>query len=201
VSITRIFKPVIILTLFTVLFSTAGFGQTRRNDLSLQFGVLSNDQVTDIFGDTGLIVIPLGSYNKRDMTFSGVPFLTYHYSANDRFGFGGAIGYYSASGALVASGDDVVVGDFREKSYIGAVELDYHWIMKPGFQLYSGAGFGVKVRHGSYVDGTDTDTETKALPAFHLNAIGLRLGKKVGFFAELGIGYKGILAFGLNGQF
>jgi len=201
VSITRIVKPVIILTLSAVLFSTAGFGQTRRNDLSLQFGVLSNDQVTDIFGDTGLIVIPLGSYDKRDMTFSGVPFLTYHYSANDRFGFGGAIGYYSASGALVASGDDVVVGDFREKCTIGAVELDYHWVMKPGFQLYSGAGFGVKVRHGSYADGTDSDTETRALPAFHLNAIGLRLGKKVGFFAELGIGYKAILAVGLNGQF
>ena len=200
-SITRIFKPVIILTLSAVLFSTVGFGQTRRNDLSLQFGVLSSDQVIDIFGDTVLIVIPLGGYDKRDMTFSGVPFLTYHYSANDRFGFGGAIGYYSASGALVESGGDVVVGDFREKSYIGAVELDYHWFMKPGLQLYSGAGFGVKVRRGTYVDGTDTDTVTKALPAFHLNAIGLRVGKKVGFFAELGIGYKGILAVGLSGQF
>ena len=29
----------------------------------------------------------------------------------------------------------------------------------------------------------------------------LRVGKKVGFFAELGIGYKGILAVGLSGQF
>jgi hypothetical protein len=135
------------------------------------------------------------------MTFSGVPFLTCHYSANDRFGFGGAIGYSSVSGALVESGGDVVVGDFREKSYIGAVELDYHWFMRPGLQLYSGAGFGVKVRRGTYVDGTGADTVTKALPAFHLNAIGVRIGQKVGFFAELGIGYKGILAVGLNGQF
>jgi hypothetical protein len=199
VSITRVFKPVIILTLSAVLFSTAGSGQTRKSDLSLQFGVFSSDHVINIFGDTGLIVIPLGSYDKRDMTFSGVPFLTYHYSANDRFGFGGAIGYYSASGVLVELGGDVVAGGFREKSYIGAVELDYHWVMKPGFQLYSGAGFGVKVRRGTYADGADT--VTKALPAFHLNPIGLRLGKKVGFFAEFGIGYKGILAVGLNGQF
>jgi hypothetical protein len=97
--------------------------------------------------------------------------------------------------------EDAIVGDFREKNYVGAVELDYHWVMRPGFQLYSGAGFGVKVRSGTYTDGSETVTETKALPAFHLNAIGLRVGKKVGLFAELGIGYKGILAIGVNGQF
>lgn len=200
-SVMRVFKPVIILALAAVLFSTAGFGQTRRHDLSLHFGVLSSDQVIDIFGDPALIVIPLGTYNKEDMKFGVVPFLTYHYSANDRFGFGGAIGYYSVSGALVEPGGDVIAGDFREKSTIAAAELDYHWIMRPGFQLYSGAGFGVKVRRGTYTDGAGTDTVTRVLPAFHLNAVGLRVGRKVAFFAELGIGYKGMLAIGLNGQF
>jgi hypothetical protein len=200
-SMTRFTKPLIILIMAAVLCPARGFGQTRKHDLSLQFGVLSSDQVIDIFKEAALIVIPLGAYSKDAPAFSGVPFLTYHYSANDRFGFGGAIGYYSASGSLVESGGDVVVGEFREKSYIGAVELDYHWIMRPGLQLYSGAGFGVKVRSGTYVDGAATDTETKAMPAFHLNAIGLRVGQKVAFFAELGIGYKGILAIGLNAQF
>jgi hypothetical protein len=193
VSITRVFKPVIILTLSAVLFSTAGSGQTRKSDLSLQFGVFSSDHVIDIFGDTGLIVIPLGSYDKRDMTFSGVPFLTYHYSANDRFGFGGAIGYYSASGALVASGDDVVVGDFREKCTIGAVELDYHWVMKPGFQLLLGRRLR---RQGPprELRGRDGhgDQGAAGVPS---QPHGLRLGKKVGFFAELGIA-QGILAVG-----
>ena len=198
-SITRIFKPVIILTLSAVLFSTAGFGQTRRHDLSIHFGVLSSDQVIDIFGDPARIVIPLGSFEKMDMKFSGVPFLTYHYSANDRFGFGGAVGTYGSSGSLGAG--DAIVGPFKERSTVVAAELDYHWIMRPGFQLYSGAGFGVRVRRGTYTDGAETDTVTKALPAFHLNAVGLRVGRKVAFFAELGLGYKGVLAIGLNGQF
>jgi hypothetical protein len=201
VSVTRIFKPVIILTLAAVVFSAAGSGQTRPHDLSLHFGVLSSDQVIDIFGDPALIVIPLGSFHKEDMKSSGVPFLTYHYSANTRFGFGGALGCYSVSGALAEPGGGIIFGEFREKNTIGAVELDYHWIMRPGLQLYSGAGFGVKVRRGTYMDGLDADTETKVLPAFHLNAVGLRLGRKVAFFAELGIGYKGLLAVGLNGQF
>ena len=48
-SIPRIFKPAIILTLAAILFSTAGFGQTRKHDLSLQAGFLSGDQLSDIF--------------------------------------------------------------------------------------------------------------------------------------------------------
>jgi hypothetical protein len=190
---------VIILTLAAVLFSTAGFGQTRKHDLSLQAGFLSGDQLGDIFEDPLRITISLGTYYKDDMRFSAIPVLTYHYSANSKFGFGAAFGYFSTSGILVAG--DAIVGDFREKNYVGAVELDYHWVMRPGFELYSGAGFGVKVRSGAYTDGAETDQETKALPAFHLNAIGLRVGKKVGVFAELGLGYKGILALGVNGRF
>jgi hypothetical protein len=198
-SIARFAKPLAVLLLPSVFFSTAGSGQTRKHDLSFQAGFLSGDQLKDIFEDRLLITISLGTYDKDDMRFSAIPVLTYHYSVNSKFGFGAAFGYYSVSGALVAG--DAAVGDFREKNYIGAVELDYHWVMRPGFELYSGAGFGVKVRSGAYTDGAETDKETKALPAFHLNAIGLRVGKKVGVFAELGVGYKGILALGVNGRF
>jgi len=198
-SIARFAKPLSVLLLAAVLFSTTGFAQTRNHDLSLQAGFLSGDQLSDIFEDLLRITISLGTYYKDDMRFSAIPVLTYHYSANSKFGFGAAFGYFSSSGVLGV--EDAIVGDFREKNYVGAVELDYHWVMRPGFQLYSGAGFGVKVRSGTYTDGSETVTETKALPAFHLNAIGLRVGKKVGLFAELGIGYKGILAIGVNGQF
>lgn len=201
--IKRLAKPAIAVTLVAILlsFTTASFAQERTHDLSFQFGFLSTDQITDIFEDIVLIVITLGNYYKEDMKFSAVPFLTYHYSANSRFGFGGALGFYSSSGDLVREGGDVVVGDFREKNTIAAAELDYHWIMRPGFQLYSGAGFGVRIRRGRYTDAGETDTGTKLLPAFHLNALGVRVGGKIGFFAELGIGYKGFLAAGVNGQF
>lgn len=194
----RILRPAIVLTLTAFLFANAGFGQTRTHDVSLQYGLISIDQVSDIFTDILTIVLTLGTFSKDDMKFTGVPFLTYHYSANSRFGFGGAIGGYNASGNLQVLGD--FAGTFKESNYIAAVELDYHWVMKEALQLYSGAGFGVRYRHGTYQT-NESDTLNKVLPTFHLNAIGVRFGKKVGFFAELGAGYKGILSFGLNGQF
>jgi hypothetical protein len=197
-SIKRSLRPVLILTLAVLAAAPAGFGQTRRHDLSLSYGVLSSDQLTDIFTDIITIVITLGTFNKSNQEFTGVPFLTYHYSANSRFGFGAAIGGYGSSGNLEVLGEDA--GTFRERNYIAAVELDYHWIMKPALQLYSGAGFGVRYRHGTYA-ASETDTVDKVLPAFHLNALGIRFGRKIGFFLEAGIGYKGLLSGGVNAQF
>lgn len=197
-SIRRALRPVIVLTLAVFIFAASGFGQDRRHDLSLGYGVLSIDQVTDIFTDIVTIVLTLGTFGKTQQKFTGVPFLTYHYSANSRFGFGGAIGGYGDSGDLAFGGDNV--GTFKESNYIVAVELDYHWIMKPGFQMYSGAGFGVRFRHGTYTT-TETETVSRVLPTFHLNALGLRFGGKIGFFLEAGVGYKGMLSGGLNAQF
>ena len=194
----RSLRPVLVLTLAIFILAPAGFGQTRHHDLSLSYGVLSSDQLTDIFEDIVTIVLTFGTFGKTDQEFTGVPFLTYHYSANSRFGFGAAIGGYSSSGRLAFGGDDV--GTFKERNTIAAVELDYHWILQPSFQMYSGAGVGVRYRKGTYVT-TESDTISKVLPAFHLNALGIRFGRKIGFFLEMGIGYKGLLSGGLNAQF
>jgi hypothetical protein len=202
-SLKPILRPAAVLAAVALLLPAASFGQTpvRTNDLSAQFGVLSIDQVLDVFGDILLVVITLGNFSKDHVMYSGVPFLTYHHSANSRFGFGGAIGGYTSRGDLILQSSDLLVGDFKETNTIAAAELDYHWIMRRGFQVYSGAGFGVRIRKGRYTDETGTESFSKALPTFHLNLIGVRFGQNIGFFAEFGYGYKGMLSAGINAQF
>ena len=197
-STPRILRPVIALVSAALILSTAGFGQTRRHDLSLSYGVLSTDQLTDILTDVLTVVVTLGTFTKNDVKYTGVPFLTYHYSANSRFGFGGAIGGYSSRGVLQVGGSDV--GTFKERNIVGAVELDYRWIMRKGLQVYSGAGFGLRYRRGTYRT-TETNISDKFLPTFHVNALGVRFGSTVAVFFELGAGYKGVLSAGLNAQF
>lgn len=198
-STKRALRSVVVFTLIAAFVSTAGFAQTRKHDLSLSYGVLSIDQLADVFTDVLTIVLTLGAYSKSNTESTGVPFLTYHYSRNSKFGFGFAVGGYQSTGDLHILGE--TVGDFKETNSIGALELDYHWVMKKGFQLYSGAGLGVRIRKGTYHDADSTETLSKTLPTFHVNALGLRVGRKVGFFAELGAGYKGIFSAGLNAQF
>jgi hypothetical protein len=198
-AVKRMLKPLVVFTLAALVLTSASFGQTRRHDLSLSYGVLSIDQMADVLGDVLTIVITLGTFGKNEVKYTGVPFLTYHHSRNDRFGFGFAVGGYQSSGDLRIG--DSTVGTFEERNYVGAVELDYRWVMRPGFQLYSGAGFGVRLRRGTYTEGEETDTLNKALPTFHVNALGLRFGRNIAFFAEIGAGYKGVLNAGINAQF
>jgi len=197
--IKRALRSVTICVLIATFVSTSGFAQTRKHDFSLSYGGASIDQLADIFTDVMTIVITLGTFSKTGMKYTGVPFLTYHYSRNSKFGFGFAVGGYQSTGDLQILGE--TVGDFKETNYIGALELDYHWVIKKGFQLYSGAGLGVRIRKGTYSDLDSTDTVSKALPTFHVNLLGFRIGRNIGFFGELGAGYKGIFCGGLNAQF
>jgi hypothetical protein len=184
-----------------LVLTGAGFGQTRRHDLAVQFGVVSSDQVIDILKDPAAVVIPPGTYAKVGQTFSAVPFLTYRRWVSDWLAFGGTAGYFGSSGTLVPEGGEANVGEFREKNTVAAIEIEIRWLRRRTLVLYSGAGFGVKVRRGTYAYGEGTEAFTEALPTFHLNALGLRAGGKVGFFAEAGYGYKGVLAAGLDVRF
>lgn len=196
-----VLRSVVAFVLVAVLTASLSFGQTRRHDLSLSYGLGTIDQIADIIEDVLLITITLGTFAKTDMQPGGAPFLTYHYSRNSRFGFGFALGGYRTEGTLLNNITDEEVGPYTETNYIGALEIDYRWVMKKGFQLYSGAGVGIRLRQGEYTSGLETDTRSQTLPTFHVNLLGLRVGGKVGFFAEAGFGYKGIVCGGLNAQF
>jgi len=196
----RLVKSLVVFALAGFFVSSVGWAQTRRHDVSVSYGLVTMDQVTDVLESVLTVVITLGTFSKQNTEFSGAPFFTYHYSPNGRFGLGFAVGGYTSKGDLDYS--DSAVGTFKETSYVGAFELDYRWIMTSSFQLYSGLGLGVRVRKGTYVvEGEETESTSKALPTYHLNLIGFRFGKKIGLFGEFGAGYKGVFNVGLNAQF
>ncbi|MCK7483837.1 MAG: hypothetical protein M0C28_47725 [Candidatus Moduliflexus flocculans] len=143
-AVKRILKPVVVFTLAAFVLTSAGFGQTRRHDLSLSFGVLSIDQMADVLGDVLTIIITLGTFSKNEVKYTGVPFLTYHHSRNDRFGFGFAVGGYKSSGALRIGDLDGrhVRGEQLHRGRRARLPLG-HAARLPALP---GAGFGVRLR-------------------------------------------------------
>lgn len=189
-----------IMTLVLAFSSAPVFPQNRKHDVSLSYGLLTLDQVSDVFEDIIDITVTFGLFGKENMEFSGATFLTYHFfPGGKRLGLGGAIGTYTTSGDLIQGG--VHGGTFKETNYIFAGELAYYWVMKKSFQLYSVGGIGLRLRRGEYVGLLDTDTESSTFLTFNLQALGFRFGKTIGFFGELGVGYKGGIVFGLDAQF
>lgn len=192
-------KSVLSCLLALVLFCAPLAAQNRRHDISLSYGVVTLDQLSDVLEDILTVVITLGTFSKENLDFSGAPFLSYHFAPRGRFGFGIAAGTYRTTGDLQSM--DSPVGTFKETNTIAALELDYRWVYKPSFQLYSGLGAGLRFRKGRYHVGDELETTDNTFPTFHVNALGLRFGKQVGLFLELGLGYKGVLNGGLSAQF
>ncbi len=184
-----------------LLLAAAGFGQTRGNEVSAHFGVVSSDQVIDILSDPPAVVLRSGIFDKARMSFSAVPFLSYRRWVTGRLAFGAAAGAFGSSGALVPAGGGDGGGDFRERNYVLAAEIRYLWAARRTMAIYSGAGFGFKVRRGTYATGGGPETSNETLPTFHLNALGMRAGSKIAFFAEAGYGYKGVFSAGLEARF
>lgn len=197
----RTFQHIVCFAIIAVMVSSLGVAQTRRHDVSLSYGLVTSDQITDILEDILTIIITFGTFSKRDIQFTGAPFFTYHYAPKGRFGVGFALGAYRSKGDLYLL--DEQRGTFKETSYVGAAEIDYRWIMGRSFQLYSGLGAGATLKRGTYTVTGEPESEvtSRVRPTVHLNLLGFRVGGKVGFFAELGAGYKGVINLGLSAQF
>ena len=193
----------LLFLLFILIFNlstSSAFARFRTHEISFSYGLVTLDQISDILEDILTITLTFGFFGKENLSFSGAPFLTYHYyPGGKRFGFGPAVGIYTTSGDLIQGG--VFGGTFKETNYIFAGELVYNWILKRTFQLYSVAGIGLRIRRGRYEGLSETETDDDTFPTFNLQVLGFRFGKKIGFFGEFGIGYKGGLVLGLDVQF
>ena len=82
-----------------------------------------------------------------------------------------------------------------------ALELTWLYSSRGAFQAYGFAGAGLLnwVEHDHDQDNTSY-TETGNKFAFQFTPIGIRAGRSVGAFAELGYGYKGIIYGGVSYQ-
>lgn len=88
----------------------------------------------------------------------------------------------------------------RDRQLSLLISSHFHWVEKEHLQCYSGAGIGLNFqqRRESRNDfSTVKDEFTRQRLAWQATAIGVRVGKKVGGYLELGYGYKGLVLAGL----
>ena len=78
--------------------------------------------------------------------------------------------------------------------YTPALETAFTFLSKKNFDLYSGLGLGHSFTY---------DKENRLGGSFnsHLDAIGIRIGRKIGGFVAVGYGYKGLIHCGVNFRF
>ncbi len=94
--------------------------------------------------------------------------------------------------------DDVIMGYSSDDYHSFGFGAEYHFLNKKIVQLYSGLSLGCTFQN-NYSDFYKSENDLDF--NFHLNAIGVRVGKKIAGTAELGFGYKGLINLGVSYQF
>lgn len=73
----------------------------------------------------------------------------------------------------------------------------YYYLSNKRFKLYSGINAGIAVID----EKEDNNSTLSATFAFHVNLIGVRVGRKLGAFCDLGVGYRGTVNLGASFRF
>ncbi len=80
--------------------------------------------------------------------------------------------------------------------------FEYHYYNKKIVQLYSGFQIGVCYYNQKEfaISNNNKTIHNQFKFAFQIDALGIRVGKKIGGFVEFGIGYNGIVKVGISGR-
>lgn len=93
--------------------------------------------------------------------------------------------------------------NFKTKDYLIAVmpAFEYHYFNRKIVQLYSGVQLGLFIYNQKYADYKSEIKHKEINFAFQVDAFGVRIGKQIGGFLELGFGFGGIVKIGISGRF
>ncbi len=196
---------ILIFAISLIVLPNKAYGQTMGgdNEISLGVGTLTVDQILGaLLTDGGRTILSLGAENTDNLRFIGAYSFSYKYYVKNKFAAGLTIVSDWVAGDLV-NGDDELIGSMKRHYFTIAPEIKLVYVNDMAFRLYSVAGIG-------YTFGTEYSEDTEGVEDepfhinhfnFHITPLGIRFGRTIGVFAEIGFGYKGVIAAGVSGYF
>jgi len=194
-------KKAILLLLFSAFLCTHSFAQEKQNDLRIGYGVFTYDQIFDVFGYLLEDIVGFGSIEHRNEQWRGGFYASYKHKIGERISIGATALWDKSTSDVYGLGN--FIGTSQQDFYTLAIEADFHYIQKDWFQLYSGLGAGFMYLDEKFQTESTapSSSESSTNFTFQVNLLGIRIGNSFAFFAETGLGYKGVLNAGLSYEF
>ncbi len=193
-----------ILLLFAFAGIDSAYGQCPSNkrqlDISVSYGVISTDQVFGVPNDDGATV----SGQKTLTSTPGSPFINVRYFFFNRLAFGVTCGFLSESGKYTDPYNPLnIPGTYTKHTTVAAFEVYYIYMFRKYLELYTLAGTGpsfsnMNIDVNQQGGSSSTNVQTLNKMKVQYTPIGIRYGGKLGAYAELGIGYKGVFNAGIS---
>ena len=176
-------------------------------ELLLNYGYATGNEV---IANVNEAIKGVGRKRTEQTYSSGPAFVTIRYYVYSCMAFGFTGGYNNQKGATidVAGSLALTTSTYNNKVVTIALETYYIYKFRKYVDLYTYFGFGpsfttketdVLVTPVNSVASTTT-TRTDAF-SLHYTPLGVRFGGRLGGFAEIGMGYKGLFSTGLSFRF
>jgi hypothetical protein len=196
-----VLKPILIFFLLAHLFTGTATSQSGYHELSASWGIKSTTELSysSEWMDSFITIFTFGLVTSEttNIKVTGPLLFSWKYIPKSRWGFGVLAGNTKGSyDEIITSVWDKSKTVFHNKysAFSIAPEIDFRYIQREKFTLYSSAAVGLTFLS----EEVNSSEEKSNYFDAHLSLIGLRYGQKLGAFAELGFGFKGIINFGIN---
>lgn len=180
-----------------VLASYSSIAQLpNRHEIQIGGGAYANEAVvTDVLENFVRSLFRVGPKSIEPKTMGT---LSYYYRIKPKVALGLGFGYNSSQYRGMHEKSNKP--GYQTKTAVMAFEMKFFYQEKDNVSIYGAAGFGNFYRQDQMTSYPDENYSDAAI-TFQATPLGIRLGKKVGAFVEIGYGYKGIVNLGLSGRF
>ena len=201
----KYYALLVISVLFLIGLPGKLFSQSETGDheISLGIGLLSLDEIYGTFAaDVGRTIVSLGTEDTDNTKIRGAFSFSYKYFVKNRFAAGLTMVTDRVTGDLVDNSDELT-GTFKRHYFTIAPEMKFIYSNKQAFRFYGILGAGITFGSEKTKDLSGADDESNSWTHFNfqITPLGFRFGQSFGIYAELGVGYKGIIAGGISYHF
>jgi hypothetical protein len=199
------------LPLLILCYAAQAWGQCPsykyQPEVQVSYGRLTADEASASLSDA---VNGVGRVHTAETYSSGPAFVTIRYFIYSCLAFGVTGGYVNQKGATTEGAGSLAFTSSTYNTKVATIGIEAYYIYKfrKYLDYYTSFGFGPSfasketVSYGTPVNPVNIVT-TSRRDAFslHYTPIGIRFGGRLGGFAELGVGYKGLFSTGLSYRF
>ncbi|TDS65360.1 hypothetical protein [Myroides indicus] len=199
-------KKLVLVMLLIICVPIRAQEKEIKWDVSLGGGVLSVPEIGSGFGDAfGTLFTVLGYNTYTETSSTGTLVLNGKYAINPKVKIGMDVAILIENEKQYRASTKEYVGNTKYTHISFIPRVDWYWNRKTRWNMYSSAGVGLNIVKGKekmkdedyQIEKTTTETKT----AFIVIPFGVEYGKAFKGFAEVGIGYTGLLQFGIRYSF
>lgn len=189
-------KKIFLLLTLNLLLDSLSFGQVAKNEIYVGIGGISRPFAVDAFGH----YLKLGAWGTYDAY--GTYHLGYKRHITPRLSVGLSYMFETQQHHTESSGDpmDKTVTHSTNLYHTLLADITHYWKRGKWVHIYSGIGFGPCFLSKTYPDLPNRSYQKVKL-AYQITPFGIRVGKSLGGYAEIGYGFKGVFCAGLSYHF